>query len=306
MKLFCGVNGSTDSLAAVTLAARLAGPHDQIALYFSPPRIDLPDQAARTDGLEATLRDRLVKAVLDEALATLPPQLRTRSEMLIGTLRADLALLEAAEQSRADLVLLGARGGGPDHGRSLGSTIQAVVRAARLPVLVARPQPSRAAGEPLRVLLAVDSSPASWQAAQFAGKLHFQPGSSVQLVSVVARPGSDIPKWAEVLEVSPQAAEIRASFDREQAAEVNRRREELAALARECFPALATAQPPLVREGVAGEEILKVVQRERIDLVVLGARQRGAWSRFFLGSVSDAVLTSAGCSVLLVRERAAW
>lgn len=306
MKFFCGVNGSSDSLAAVALAARLTGPGDRFALYYSPPRIAVPDQANRNDGLEAALRERLVKAVFDEALSALPADLLSGSETLVGTLRADAALLAAAEQASADVIVLGARGGGTAESRSLGSTVQAVVRAATLPVLIARPSHDRAQTGPLRVLLAVDETPASRQAAQFAGNLSFPAGSSGKLMSVVPRPGSDVPKWAEVLSVSPQAAEIRAAFDREQAAEVGRRRELLAELAREGGLPKFAAEPPLVREGIAAEEILNVVERERFDLLVLGARRRGAWSRFFLGSVSDAVLSCADCSVLIVRERAAW
>jgi nucleotide-binding universal stress UspA family protein len=301
MKFFCGVNGSPESLAGVVLAGRMAVADDRLALYYTPPRIEVPLPA---DGLEGSLRERLARAVLDEALQAVPANLRGNTETLIGNVRADAAMIEAAQQARADLIVLGARGGGPLAERPLGSTAQAVVRASDLPVLVARPTQGKPAA-PLRVLLAVDETPASRQAVEFAARLSLPGGSAGKLVSVVAKAGADIPKWAETLHASPEAEEIRQAFDREQAAEVERRREALAGLARDCGRSLSL-QPPLVLEGRPAEEILRLIAAEQIDLVVLGARRRSAWSRFLLGSVSDAVLTCASCSVLLVRERAAW
>jgi nucleotide-binding universal stress UspA family protein len=46
------------------------------------------------------------------------------------------------------------------------------------------------------------------------------------------------------------------------------------------------------------------VEHSGTDLVVLGARGLGGVRRLLLGSVSEAVLTHAACSVLIVRRRA--
>ena len=47
--------------------------------------------------------------------------------------------------------------------------------------------------------------------------------------------------------------------------------------------------------------IVRDIERSQTDLVVLGARGRGGIRRLLLGSVSEAVLTHASCSVLIVR-----
>ena len=53
--------------------------------------------------------------------------------------------------------------------------------------------------------------------------------------------------------------------------------------------------------GHPADEILKVAQRQNPDLLVTGAKGLGAVARFFLGSVSTALVQHSPCSVLVVR-----
>lgn len=54
-----------------------------------------------------------------------------------------------------------------------------------------------------------------------------------------------------------------------------------------------------LREGHVADQIIHVSDRERADLVVLGARGLNAVERFFLGSTSEKVSKYARCSVLI-------
>ncbi|NOZ57529.1 MAG: universal stress protein, partial [Calditrichaeota bacterium] len=54
-------------------------------------------------------------------------------------------------------------------------------------------------------------------------------------------------------------------------------------------------------EGRNYVEILKLVSREKVDLLVLGAKGLGAAEEDDLGSVAERVLLHAGCDVLIVR-----
>ncbi|MBI3357734.1 MAG: universal stress protein, partial [Nitrospirae bacterium] len=47
--------------------------------------------------------------------------------------------------------------------------------------------------------------------------------------------------------------------------------------------------------------IMKVVSREQPDLIVTGAKGRGAVARFLQGSVSIKIVQRSDCSVLVVR-----
>ncbi|MDR4483770.1 MAG: universal stress protein [Nitrospirales bacterium] len=54
--------------------------------------------------------------------------------------------------------------------------------------------------------------------------------------------------------------------------------------------------------GNPGDEILKAVRYVRADLIVLGSRGSTGIKRVFLGSVSNKVVSGAGCSVAVIRH----
>ena len=56
-----------------------------------------------------------------------------------------------------------------------------------------------------------------------------------------------------------------------------------------------------VVDGLAAPAIVKVARELPAELVVVGTRGRTGLSRLTLGSVAEAVLSSAPCSVLVVR-----
>ncbi|MCG3774585.1 MAG: putative universal stress protein [Nitrospira sp.] len=58
---------------------------------------------------------------------------------------------------------------------------------------------------------------------------------------------------------------------------------------------------PLCYLGNPAEEIIKAASRQKVDLIVMGAKGLGAIARFLLGSVSTRVVQHATSSVLVVR-----
>jgi nucleotide-binding universal stress UspA family protein len=56
-----------------------------------------------------------------------------------------------------------------------------------------------------------------------------------------------------------------------------------------------------VVEGYPAEEICKLAEKEKVDLIVIGSRGHGILGRFVMGSVSDRVVHYAPCSVTVVR-----
>jgi len=57
-----------------------------------------------------------------------------------------------------------------------------------------------------------------------------------------------------------------------------------------------------IEEGDPKEEILKVIERERIDLAILTAHEEGRLEHFLYGRGVDSVIRRMPCSILLVRE----
>lgn len=57
-----------------------------------------------------------------------------------------------------------------------------------------------------------------------------------------------------------------------------------------------------MEEGAPAELIMSVAQEKKADIILMGARGKGHVQEFLLGSVSQRVLTHAGCPVLIVNS----
>jgi nucleotide-binding universal stress UspA family protein len=65
---------------------------------------------------------------------------------------------------------------------------------------------------------------------------------------------------------------------------------------------LPTARGEILRPGESTvEQILSFVDREKVDLIVVGTRGLGGFKKLLLGSVSSGVVSHATCSVLVAR-----
>ncbi|MFW6135054.1 MAG: universal stress protein [Elusimicrobiota bacterium] len=59
---------------------------------------------------------------------------------------------------------------------------------------------------------------------------------------------------------------------------------------------------PILKEGHPSHTIVNVAKEEGFDMIVIGSRGLGGLKKFFLGSVSNAVVQEAeNCSVLVVK-----
>ena len=303
MKVIIGVDGSADSLEAARQVGYLFGASDSAVLYYSPPAIAIPSGHATSPEVVEKARHALAQAVFDEARAALPENLRGSVQTVLGTQDPRHGLLAAADQAKAEMIVVGARGTSPVMRLLIGNITRAIVHSSKLPVLVARrPASSRPAGG-LRVLLAYDGSPANEEASELFNRLSFAGDTTVHIVTVIERqfPG-EIPDWLERDALDPEVKSWAEAWEREHEAE---RQAKLAVLKSICAKSSSGARKTEceVREGYPADEILKVVAEQSIDLVVLGARKLGALSRFLLGSTSETMLSHAPCSVLIVRER---
>ncbi|MGV3721695.1 MAG: universal stress protein [Actinomycetota bacterium] len=204
-------------------------------------------------------------------------------------------IIREAEDSAADLIVLGS------HGRSavarflLGSVAEQVARQAPCPVLLVREAED---GPRLRrVILGVDGPDSAAAAAECLKRFPLPFGCEVRLVSILAN--QDEIARAH-LRVNPPLAEKSAPFDqwlRDQTAM------HLAALV-DRFAASGTRVVTEIRSGDPAQGLLDVARDEGADLIVVGSHGRGVLEQFLLGSVSQQVLRHAPCSVLVVRHPA--
>ena len=71
---------------------------------------------------------------------------------------------------------------------------------------------------------------------------------------------------------------------------------------RERFPDLKANLTTQILSGSPQQAIVEEAENWNADLIVVGSHGYGFWERTFLGSVSNAIVNHAPCSVLVVRK----
>jgi nucleotide-binding universal stress UspA family protein len=302
MKVIVGVDGSAGSWAAVTLAGRLlSADRDQLLLYNSPAPLHVKGlQRADADALQRA-RAALADAVFDKATEHLDPTWAPRIQRIHGEQKPAHGLLMAAEEQRAELIAVGARGIGPLESILVGSVSRAVALHASAAVLIVRP-PVHDAG-PLRVLMACDGTETSSRAGEVLKRLDWPDGSVGKIVTVLeSRVVGQVPDWLEQQARDSQTDLLARAWVEQHDHQRQERCDQLRQFCQEHLPAIFQNQPPLVRDGHAAQQILHAIRDEQIDLVVCGARNQSLWRQLLLGSTSHHLLNHAHCSVLIVRQ----
>ncbi len=143
----------------------------------------------------------------------------------------------------------------------------------------------------MRILLAVDDSLHSQRAVEFVAQMRWPAGSRIVVVSVMPPPlpvssALDAPTAAEPLRVHEE--------DR-------LRHEQLIARVQERLWSVGFPVEARLLEGDPREQILELVERESVNLLILGSHGRTGIARLLLGSVSSHAVAHSPCSVLVVK-----
>jgi nucleotide-binding universal stress UspA family protein len=195
---------------------------------------------------------------------------------------------------------MGARGLGPFKRLLLGSVSRAVVHASEIPVWVARPKASNQ--EKLQVLLASESPETAKPLADLLGRLSWPNDTGFTVLTVIySLFAGRVPDWLQQQARSPDVEAMVRTWVREHDDEISANRERIKQFVANLSPPLHNARP-LVREGDAAESILETATSEKSDLIVIGTRKRWSIGSAIVGSVSEAVLNHATCSVLVVPQ----
>jgi nucleotide-binding universal stress UspA family protein len=188
-----------------------------------------------------------------------------------------------------DLIIMGTHGRtGLSHLLS-GSVAENVVRSANCPVMTVRPSKESSEVAPyFDILVPVDFSPYSQKALRYGRTLAHAFEANLHLLHVLDQPihpahyglGDDL-----LIRVNP---------------EVQRRsHEEMERLVSQ-LGAEEKCQTH-VREGRAYSEIVRFVQEEECDLVVMGTHGLSGLEHFLLGGTTEKVMRHASCPVLAVK-----
>lgn len=147
----------------------------------------------------------------------------------------------------------------------------------------------------MKVLLATDGSEQSQRAIRKLGTLFSgAEDTEVRIISV-----------AEQAVYGIEPAGTSAVYYQALEAEANRRATEVIASTesdiRTRYPALAANLSSAIISGSPKAAIVEEAEKWNAELIIVGSHGYGFWKRALLGSVSDAVIRHAPCSVLVVR-----
>jgi nucleotide-binding universal stress UspA family protein len=205
-------------------------------------------------------------------------------------------VLRKSERVPADLLVMGTHGRRGFRRLLLGSVTERVLRRSRVPVLSITPGSQAPPSEdaPFRnILCPVDFSPSSLAGLEVALALS-GPGERSESVTVL-----------HVVEfyLDPGFGEA-VAFDLSTILE--RHRAEAAKKLEEVIPSASRARARLetsvLESGGPYKEILRVAERDRSDLIVMGVAGRSATELAFFGSTTNHVVRSATAPVLTVRR----
>jgi nucleotide-binding universal stress UspA family protein len=195
-------------------------------------------------------------------------------------------IAQEARRAKADLIVMGSRGLSDIEGFLLGSVSRQVVAVAGCPVLVVKRPVTRLT----TVTLAVDESKHSRAAARFLRSCVLPDGATVTILSSAENPVTEL---AERYLSASQLADLKRPATERATALVNGLRNDFI---KDGFSAVTQ-----VKMDHVVDTIVKQVEEDGAELLVIGSRDLTKSERLHLGSVSESLLKYAPCSVLIVR-----
>lgn len=190
-----------------------------------------------------------------------------------------------AKESNADLIVMGAHGRSMIEHMLIGSTSETVARYAHCSVLLIRGNRTKQSsdGQGITITIATDGSDADKQVSAQMNALRFPESTPIHLVTVINHPYFLEPDAEHDAHTARDTAEALGRL-------ANDLRQSSNCIEKHTFEKLHVSSC-----------ILDFLNKRPTDLVVVGDKGRSAIGRFFLGSVSRAILYHAPCSVLIVK-----
>jgi nucleotide-binding universal stress UspA family protein len=277
MKVLLAVDASPDSKNAAQMVRQFAEPAtvdvlnvvDEDALkhaYISP---EMPASYVESYRKEVSEAAERTLHEIKEQLTGVCPHIR----LIADTGDAAESIVETAEETRPDVIVVGQRGMTATPSFLLGGVSQKVATYAPCSVLVVK----EAVEKLERLVVAVDGSPNAQKTVKFLTRNPFKPPVDITIVTV----------W-------PQRHVEEAELIQRKGHEL------LEHMAKELQPRPYRVQTEMMT-GDPAFMILEAAVRRSAQLILVGSRGMKAIKRFFLGSVSEKLLVHATCSVLIIR-----
>jgi nucleotide-binding universal stress UspA family protein len=283
-KILCPVDFFTASEAAVTYAAGLASNYDaklcllHVVSPVVPTAYEYPLQMMDVaKSLEETSRRELRKL---EAAARVKGGKDVEIRVLTGDVCEEIK--DAIDVEKPDLVVMGTHGRRGAERWIMGSTTERLLRHSPVPLVTIRGGGERSTVAPSfrRILVTTDFSDGTTDALAYAFSVAQENESQVTLLHVLPEVAMDSSgKYREPL--------------------VNGVRKQL----EEMVPAEARNWCDIVtrvEDGAPYRIILRTIEDEKIDLLVMNIHGKGMLDRALLGSNAERVVRAAACPVMMI------
>ena len=285
MKTILAVDGSDNSYEAVHVMKYMARA-EQLTLLHA---LNVPKQAY----------PMMAPEVADELYKTLEQSMKEDGERLLNRVQSLLPLhagpttkqlqigspaeviVSMAEEQKADLIVMGARGLGPVKERLFGSVSHRILTLAPCATLIVN-GPVKAMKQ---ILLPLEGPTDAEAAVRFLQLKPFH--ETVELTLMTVLPWTE-PPWPSG--AAAAAAAAATEMLEKQTQYIEDVAERLCAIGYKAHGVALLGTPPTM--------ILQQATTLRSDLILMGTRGRQGISRFVLGSVSHAVLHKIPCPVL--------
>ena len=313
MRILIGYDGSEGADEAIDDLRKAGLPRDVEALIVSISEVSMPPSAIGIEMVGPPMTSRRVTEALAKADARTEQALKEANELaakagdrvrsmfpswdvqtegVAGWPATDL--INKADEWKADLVVVGSRGRSALGRFILGSVSKKAVTDSQHSVRVARGTVDKNENKPPRIMIGVDGSPEAEHAVREVGMRVWPKGTEVRIIAV--DDGTSPKRIARVLPTA--AAMIRNSNEEAFAASrmmVEWAERELRAIGLQVSVAIEKGNPQQV--------LIEEARKWNADSIFVGSRKfDGTFERFWLGSVSTALVTKGQCSVEVVRR----
>ena len=278
MKTLLAVDGSDNSYEAVHAMKYFARAEQLTLLHaLDVPRPAYPMMLPKVAGEQYKAFEQIMREdgerLLDRVQSLLPMHAGPSTKQLRMGSPVEV-IVSMAQEQKADLIVMGARGLGPVKERLLGSVSHRILTLARCATLIVN-GPVKAMKQILLPLQGLSDAEA---AIRFLQLKPFHGAVEVTLLTVLP---STEPPWP---------GDASAEKLEEQAAHIDGVAERLRAIGYQAHGVAVTGIPSTI--------ILQQATTLRSDLILMGTRGRQGITRFVLGSVSHDVLHQMPCPVL--------
>ena len=287
MKTLLAVDGSDNSYEAVHALKYFARAEQLTLLHaLEVPRPAYPMMPPEVAGEHTTTLEQSVREdgerLLDRVQSLLPMHAGPSTKQLRMGSPVEV-IVSIAQEQKADLIVMGARGLGPVKERLLGSVSHRILTLAPCATLIVN-GPVKAMKQILLPLQGLSDAEA---AIRFLQLKPFHEAVEVTLLTILPSTGPPRPGDAAAAAAATEKLEEQAAF-------IDGAAERLRAIGYQAHGVAVTGTP--------SDMILQEATTLRSDLILMGTRGRQGITRFVLGSVSHAVLHQMPCPVLAFHQ----